>query len=66
MKWNNLAVFGAAATAYAAPQTGGDNRKPSESAPDGCKTSYDGKFYISIVKHGNAKVCLKSALAMIL
>lgn len=47
MKWNNLAVLGAAATAYAAPQA---DRAPDESAPEGCQTSYDGSFSISVVK----------------
>jgi hypothetical protein len=44
MKWNNVAILGAAATAYA------QDKAPEESAPEGCKASYDGTFTISVVE----------------
>jgi hypothetical protein len=44
MKWNNVAILGAAATAYA------QDKAPKESAPEGCKASYDGTFTISVVE----------------
>jgi hypothetical protein len=47
MKYS-LTLLGFAASAYAAPAIG--NISPKGGAPDGCSTSYDGKFEVSIFK----------------
>lgn len=49
MLYNSVALLGLAATAYAAPRMV-ERASPDGSAPDGCSTSFDGKFEVSIYK----------------
>jgi hypothetical protein len=55
MKWNTVAYLGLAASAYALPQAVEDNITPEGGSPEGCKSSWDGEFEITIVKQAAAK-----------
>lgn len=53
MKYTTLSFLGLVASAVAVPVS--DDLTPKGSAPDGCSTSKDGTFEVSIYKEPGAK-----------
>ncbi|KAF4969933.1 hypothetical protein FSARC_2919 [Fusarium sarcochroum] len=51
----SLAFLALAASAFAAPQPAGDDVKPKDGPPKGCRISYGSKFEVTIFKPGNSK-----------
>ncbi|KAK7418462.1 hypothetical protein QQX98_003954 [Neonectria punicea] len=52
---SSLSLLALAASAFAAPQAVPDSIKPRASAPDGCKTTYDGTFEVTVFKGSESK-----------